>query len=348
MPLIIPQHLSSWDTIATVSLSWWWPWAVPERYKVGKEQLEKTFALKVKEMPNTLQPADFVYEHPDFRAQDLMQALQDPDVKAIFSTIGWDDAIRLIPYIDFAVIKNNPKIFLWFSDSTAVHFMFYYAGVRSYYWPAILAWFAENGGIMPYMEEHLKRVLFTTEPIWEIKPNTDWWTSQRLEWIPENQNIKREILPSEWRRWLQGEWVVQGELLWWCLQLFPFMIGTKIRPTLEQRKDKILFFEIADDENNSETEVTRVLRNLDAQWIFKVIKGVLVGKSTKKRKTGEKIEYDNVVLKVLRWEEKLDTLPIVTNMDFWHTAPIMTIPIGALAEIDCDKQTFSILESGVK
>lgn len=39
-------------------------------------------------MPNTLQPADFVYEHPDSRAQDLMQALQDPDVKAIFSTIG--------------------------------------------------------------------------------------------------------------------------------------------------------------------------------------------------------------------------------------------------------------------
>lgn len=346
--LLIPSQLQPWDTVATVSLSWWGAGELPHRYQAGKEQLEAAFGVKVKEMPNALQPAQFVYEHPELRAQDLMQALQDPEVKAIISNIGWDDAIRLLPYIDFDIIKKNPKIFLGFSDTTAVHFMFYHAGVRSYYGPAILAWFAENTGIMPYMKESIDRVLFTNTPIGQIHPNTDWWTSQLLPWIPENQNTPRELLPNEWRNRLQGEWVVQWELLGWCLQLFPFMIGTKIRPTLEQRKDKILFFEIADDEMDSQTEVTRILRNLAAQGIFKVIKWVLVGRSTRNRKTGEKIAYDETILKVIAGEEKHHDLPVITNMDFWHTAPTMTLPIGALTEIDCASQKISILESGVR
>lgn len=346
--LIIPQHLQPWDTVATVSLSWWWAGELPHRYQAGKEQLETDFQVKVKEMPHTLQSAQFVYEHPELRAQDLMQALQDHEIKGIISAIWWDDAIRLLPHIDFDIIRNNPKVFVGFSDTTAVHFMFYHAGVRSYYGPAILAWFAENTGIMPYMKESVNRVLFCNQPIGQVEPNIAWWTSQMLNRIPENQNTPRELLPAEWWNRLQGKWVVEGELLGGCLQLFPFIVGTKIRPTVEQRKDKILFFEVADDEMDSLVEVTWILRNLAAQGIFKVIKGVLVGRTTRNRETEIQMNYDDVILSVIRDEEKLHDLPIVTNMDFGHTAPTMTIPIWALAQINCDAQTFSILESGTK
>jgi muramoyltetrapeptide carboxypeptidase LdcA involved in peptidoglycan recycling len=53
-----------------------------------------------------------------------MDALKDPSIKAIISSIGGEESIRLLPYIDFDVIKNNPKIFMGYSDSTITHFMF--------------------------------------------------------------------------------------------------------------------------------------------------------------------------------------------------------------------------------
>jgi muramoyltetrapeptide carboxypeptidase LdcA involved in peptidoglycan recycling len=58
-------------------------------------------------------------------------------------------------------------------------------------------------------------------------------------------------------------------------------------------------------------------------------------------------EYDQAILQVIREEEGRDDLPIVTGMDFGHTDPIMTLPYGILAEIDCTKKQFSILESAV-
>lgn len=78
---------------------------------------------------------------------------------------------------------------------------------------------------------------------------------------------------------------------------------------------------------DSLVEVTWILRNLAAQGIFKVIKGVLVGRTTRNRETEIQMNYDDVILSVIRDEEKLHDLPIVTNMDFGHTAPTMTIPI---------------------
>jgi hypothetical protein len=61
-------------------------------------------------MPHTLASRSFVYDHPEARAADLMAALADPTIKAVFSCIGGDDTIRLMPYIDFDVIRNNPKL----------------------------------------------------------------------------------------------------------------------------------------------------------------------------------------------------------------------------------------------
>lgn len=110
-----PHALKPGDKIATVSLSSGGPGTFRYRYDAGKRQLEEAFGVQVIEMPHTAKPADWVARNPQARADDLMQAFSDPEIKAVFSTIGGDDSIRLIPYLDINVIKNNPKIFMGYT-----------------------------------------------------------------------------------------------------------------------------------------------------------------------------------------------------------------------------------------
>lgn len=63
--------------------------------------------------------------------------------------IGGEDSIRLLPFIDLNVIRQNPKIFIGLSDSTVSHFVMLTAGLTSFYGPSILAGFAENSGMFP-------------------------------------------------------------------------------------------------------------------------------------------------------------------------------------------------------
>lgn len=98
--------------MATASLSWGGPGTFPHRYHAGKQQLEKAFGIKVVETENALKPADWIYKNPRARADDLMAAFVNPDIKAIISTIGGDESVRILPFLDLDVIRKNPKIFL--------------------------------------------------------------------------------------------------------------------------------------------------------------------------------------------------------------------------------------------
>jgi muramoyltetrapeptide carboxypeptidase LdcA involved in peptidoglycan recycling len=73
-----------------------------------------------------------------------MEAFADPSIKAVISNIGGDDSIRMLKYIDLDVIRNNPKIFLGFSDSTVTHFICLKAGLSSFYGTSLLVGFAEK------------------------------------------------------------------------------------------------------------------------------------------------------------------------------------------------------------
>ena len=125
--MIKPQRLKKGDKVAIVSLSAGTlgeKWAI-HRYYIAKERLENDFGLKVVVMENTLKGIKYLDEHPEARAKDLMDAFKDDSIKAVFNAIGGDDTIRLLPYIDFEVIRNHPKIFTGFSDVTALLLMIY-------------------------------------------------------------------------------------------------------------------------------------------------------------------------------------------------------------------------------
>lgn len=344
--MLKPKILKKGDTIATVSLSWGGAGEefLQHRYKTGKRRLEEEFGLKVIEMPNSLKGEKFLYEHPELRAKDLMDAFRDPNIKAIISNTGGDDTIRLLPYIDFNVIRDNPKIFIGNSDSTVNHFMLQKAGLVSFYGPTVLSGFAENVEIHDYTKKSIKDNLFKVNNQFKIEP-CEYWTSERIEWKEENSNIRRKMQKDKHGyEVLQGEESARGKLLGGCIELFLMMNGTKIWPTIEEWNDKILFLETSDDQPDPEL-IKYILRNLQAQGVLDVINGIIVGKPVNEKYYEE---YKQVYKTVIGEEAKRPNLPIMYNVNFGHTSPTAIIPYGIECELDCKEKQIKLLESPVQ
>lgn len=342
--LKIPKMLKAGDKVATISLSWGGA-GEPDlrwRYEQGIDRLRNVFGLEVVDMPNSLKGGDYLYENPQARAEDLMNAFKDPTIKGIFSNIGGSESIRLLPYIDFDVIRDNPKVFIGYSDSTVTHLFCHKAGVSSFYGPAILTDFAENVEMHQYTVEALKKTLFTASTIGEVKPANEW-TSERLEWIIENKDKKRKMNANKGYELLQGSGIAQGRLIGGCIEVLEFAKGTSLWPAKEYWKDCILFFETS-EELPSPSNVEYWLRNYGTQGILQQAKGIIFGKPQNEKYYEEYKESIRVIMKEL----SLENLPVLYNLNFGHTEPKFVLPYGAMAEINCENRTFSILDSGVE
>lgn len=343
MNLIKPNKLQTGDTIATVSLSWGGAGdkSLLWRYELGKRRLEEVFGVNVIEMENTLKGSEYIYEHPEARAKDLMDAFKNPDVKAIFSSIGGDDSIRLLPYIDFDIIAKNPKMLLGYSDTTIAHLICYKAGIISFYGPSILAEFAENIKIFDYTIEYINKTLFTNNPIGLI-PATDKWTGDRIEWIEDNKDTSKTMKDNSGYEFLQGSGVVKGRLFGGCIEVLEMAKGTILWPDATTFEDAILFFETSEDTPHPDN-LLYWLRNYAALGILQKVKAILFGKPYQEKYYDEYKE----VIKMIVKENKIYSTPIVYNMTFGHNQPMFIIPYGVLAEVNCEEKTFSMLEAGV-
>ncbi len=344
--MIKPSKLKKGDKVATVSLSWGGAGdkEFRHRYEIGKRRSEEIFGLKVVEMPNSLKGSKYLSRHPEARAEDMMRAFEDKEIKAIFSNIGGDDTLRLLPYIDYDIIKNNPKIFMGYSDTTVNHFMCYKAGLISFYGPSILAEFAENVGMHDYTIKWIEKVLFKSEKIGKIE-SSNYWTSQWLPWdIEENNNIKRELnIEQRGYEVLQGTGKTKGKLIGGCIEVLDWLRGTELWPELKEWENKILFLETSEDKPTPDY-IRWYLRSFNALGILEKINGLIIGKPQDEKYYEE---YKEQLIRVVRDESKRNDLPIVYNMNFGHTAPMFILPYGVEAKIDCDKKEFRINESGV-
>jgi len=274
----------------------------------------------------------------------LHEALEDQTIRAIFANIGGEDSVRTLSLVDLDVIKAHPKIFMGFSDTTITHFCFYKAGVVSFYGTSVLTGFAENGGMHVYQVRDIQRNLFAAQPVGQVLPNLEGWTSEFLDWgKPENQQIKRKLMPATGWRFLQGKGMVKGTLLGGCLEVIESLKDTRFWVQPEAWKGKIMFIETS-EEKMPPHQFRWILRNYAASGILANIIGLIVARPYDNTYHQE---YDEILLTVIRDEEGLGQLPIISGMDFGYTAPIFTLPYGVNAQIDCDQQTFSIVESGV-
>lgn len=348
MHLAKPSMLKPGDRIAAVSLSWGGAGLFPHRYEAGKRQLEAEFDVEVVPTSNALREPEWLERNPRARAEDLHEALLDPSIAGVISMIGGDDSIRLLPFLDPEVIRANPKVFLGYSDSTVTQFAYLAAGVTSFYGPSVLAGFAENGGMFPYMVESVRRTLFASDAPGLIAPNTAGWTVEMLDWAePVLQNQRRQLRPSEPSRWLQGEGVAEGPLIGGCLEVLDWLRGTEVFPLRDQWDGTVVFLETSEEAPSPE-QVTRMLRALAAAGALDRAAALLFG-----RPGGADLDpadfaaYDSAVLSFVAEELGRPDMPIVTCMDFGHTDPMMVLPMGVRARVDCAARQFSLLESGV-
>jgi len=342
MSMIKPRTLRPGDRVAAISLSHGWPSVYPCAYQDGKRQFEEAFDVKVVESRHALADFHWLAAHPEARAADLLEVLQDPGIQGIVSTIGGDDSIRLLPFLDYSVIRQNPKVFIGYSDSTITHFAFLKASVTSFYGPSLMAGFDENGGLPPYMAESVRQVLFAPSPSVLISPNSDGWTIASWEWADQKRNQKkRELRSCSGWRWLQGSGQHRGRLIGGCLEAVDWLRGTPVWPAPSVWRNSILFLETSEDQP-SPTLVTYMLRSLAATGALNEVRGILYGRPYGDEASFE--AYDGALLRVLA-ELNLTSLPVITRMDFGHTDPKFILPIGVAAEIDCDRQQIRLLES---
>jgi muramoyltetrapeptide carboxypeptidase LdcA involved in peptidoglycan recycling len=342
-----PARLRPGDTVAAVTLSWGGAGTYPDRYAVGKRQFENEFGCRVVETRHALRDAAWIAANPKARADDLMDAFADDSVRAIISTIGGDDSIRILPHVDPGVIRAHPKIFMGYSDTTVTHFACMAAGVVSFYGPAFMSGFAENGGMHRYLVDAVRRTLFSTAPVGEVRPNTNGWTVELLDWgDPANQARRRELRPSAGWRWLQGNGRVAGPLIGGCIEVMEWLKGTPVWPPSDTWTGAVLFLETS-EETPSPGDVHRWLRSYGAQGILERVAAILVGRpGGVQLPIAAHTDYDEVVLRVVRDEFGLAT-PIVAGMDFGHTDPFFVLPYGVQAEVDCEARRFSIVEAAV-
>lgn len=335
-----PRHLEKGDTVATVSLSWggagdsdllW-------RYETGKERLQTVFGLKVVEMEHTLKGSALIKQHPELRARDLHQAFGNPEIKAVFSCIGGDDSIRMLPYIDYELLSRNPKIFLGYSDSTVTHLILYKAGISSYYGPSVLAEFAENLAIYPYTEQWVLKTLFSNKEV-GLVPMPSHWTGERMPWTEANRNKAKAMSLHEGTQVLQGEGIMEGSLLGGCLEVLDMCIGTEIWPDFA---DCLLFLETS-EETVSPQRFQYLLNRLMGAGFFDDSRGLLFAKPYQGI---YQQEYHDILKKTLA-EHGLENLPVAANLPFGHNEPMCILPYGATGHFDCSTKQFTLLGSAV-
>lgn len=341
--MVKPKKLRRGDKIAIVSLSWGGlgDEALIHKYYIAKERLEKDFGLEVMCMPHALKGSEFVAKNPRLRAEDLMNAFADPSVSAVFCAIGGDDTIRTLPYIDLDVIRNHPKIFMGYSDTTVNHFMMYKAGLVSFYGPSVMCEFGEYVKMFDYTEKAVKDVLFGTWQEYDLLPSPEW-TDDHIAWQESNRSTPHTMKKdAHGYEIINGKGSVKGHLLGGCIDVFLMINGTTIWPTLDEWSNAILFFETSEDKPSPDF-VLWTLRNLAAQGILKAINGMIIGKP--KDETYYE-EYKRVIRQVVAEEEHLSELPVIYNVNIGHAKPIGILPYGIETELNCDKKTIRFLES---
>ena len=218
-----PQSFNNGDKIAIITLS---------RGLLGKSSCAHELDIAIKRlvemglepviMNNSMKDLKYLAEHPEERAADLKQAFLDPSIKGIITAIGGNDTYKTIPYLmddpEFIeAVRNNPKIFLGFSDTTNNHLMLNKLGLNTFYGPCLLVDIAElDDEMLPYTKEYFKKY-FKKESSFEIKSSPVWYMDRESYGPEELGNPRKQMKEDHGYEVLNGSGKVTGRLYGGCL-----------------------------------------------------------------------------------------------------------------------------------
>jgi muramoyltetrapeptide carboxypeptidase len=332
-----PPRLRPGDCVGVVSPSWGGAAAYPHRVERGVQQLE-SMGFRVKFGRHALRERGFVSETPENRAQDLHDMFRDDEVRLILATAGGDHCCHLLPLLDFDLIARHPKLLMGFSDITVLNVaVWQQTGLVTLNGPALLTDFAEYPEMLDYTTASFLTTVCDANTIGALTPSP-LWTEEFLDW-GEKKDLERprQLQASEGWSWLKGG-VADGILVGGCLESLQHLRGTRFWPAWD---DAILFFETSELAPSPET-VDGILMDYENMGVLAQLRGLLVGRPMR-YSMEEKQQLREVILERTRAYQ----FPIVTDMDFGHTAPQLTLPLGCRASIDVNRQIVEIREGAV-
>lgn len=318
--------------------------------EIGLRRLRE-YGLKVKFMPNALKGIDYIREHPEKRAEDLLQAFRDPEIDMILCAIGGDDTFRLLPYLfdhDELWEAVSQKVFLGFSDTTINHFMLHKVGLNTFYGQSFLTDVCELGPeMLPYSRRYFEE-LISTGGVREIVPS-DVWYGERESFTPDQVGKELTSHPDRGFELLQGPAVFSGKILGGCIDsMYDFFNGELyadmpllcekygLFPALEDWRGHILLLESSEEKMPPE-KYRRALEYFKEKGVFDVVSGVLVGKPMDETYVEE---YKRHLIDVIGDPR----LPVVCNINIGHAEPRCIIPFGVEAVVDVEKQVIRFLD----
>lgn len=311
---------------------------------IGCRRLEE-YGLEVRFMPSALKGMEYLRDHPEKRAEDLLAAFRDPEIDMILCAIGGDDTYRLLPYLfDGNELRDAAadKIFLGFSDTTINHFMLHKVGLRSYYGQAFLPDVCVlDREMLPYTRRYFEELL-ATGTIREVTPSPVWYES-RSDYGADRIGTAVPSHPNRGFELLQGPGVFSGEILGGCIDtMFDMFDGERygdmpaqcakygLFPSLEDWRGRILLLE-SSEEKMPPVKYEKALRMLKSTGVFDVVSGVLVGKPMDEC---FEAEYKKLLTEVICDPN----LPVLCNLSVGHASPRCILPFGVRAAVDTDSQ----------
>src|SRR5919107_5228687 len=311
---MIPAKLQSGDEVRVVSPAVSLGFIPEEQKQTAGERLE-ALGLRLSYSKNAEVTDRFDSSPVEMRVSDLHEAFADPGVKAMLTTLGGYNSNGLLAYLDYDLIRANPKILCGFSDITALATAIYArTGLLTYSGPHFSTFGMKHG--IDYTVEYFERCLMREEPF-EILP-ADHWSDD--PWYEDQEN--RDFVPNPgYEVMYEGE--AEGKLLGGNLGTLCLLFGTPYMPDLE---GSILLLE--DDEEVDAVHFDRELQSLIHQPGFEGVRGIVFGKFQRASNMDQ-----GTLTAIVESKPELDGLPVVASASFGHTTPQFTFPIGGYGRL---------------
>jgi muramoyltetrapeptide carboxypeptidase LdcA involved in peptidoglycan recycling len=324
------------NRVAILSPSAGLPGIFPRPFELGLRRLREDFGLIPVEYPTTRQMGSA----PAERAADIHAAFADPDIAAVITSIGGEDEIRVLPYLDANLLRANPKPFFGYSDNTCLLAYLWQLGIAATYGGCVMVQFGRPGAMHPATEASLRAALFTSGE-YEIAPVAAYSDVERDWSDPATFESEPEMQPCDGWSWHNAGRVVEGTSWGGCLEVIAglLMAGQAI-PSAQDCRDGVLFLETS-EEMPSATEVYRILRAMGERGLLGVFPAVLFARpkawsldrqTTAAEKDAYLRDQREAVLRAL--DEYAPDAMVVLDVDFGHTDPQLVIPYGGRIRID--------------
>jgi muramoyltetrapeptide carboxypeptidase len=309
--IIKPRALRSGDIVAIVAPA---SNLKPDYLAKGVAELER-MGFRVKYEPGILAKDRYTAGSDQRRADELMRGFTDSEVKAVWTARGGYGSMLLLNMLDEKTLQRHPKIFIGYSDLTALHLYFY----RRFGWVTFHGPMAAKdlaGDKEGYDSAMLIKTLMQSTPIGRVDS-------------PSTEMLHRGYGRS-----------ASGRLLGGCLSLISSMMGT---PDELDTRGSILFLE---DASTKPFAIDRMLQQLKLAGKFEEVRGIVFGEMTGCIQHSDQGYRIQDVLAACTAEFGV---PVMFGLPSGHSSKgNLTLPLGVMATLDPDRGVLSIDESAVE